>query len=185
MSAPILLTDRLLLRPHRLDDHPAMVALWSDPAVTGFILPEPASPEATWSRLLRYTGHWAQLGYGYWVLECRETGAYLGEAGLADYRRALVPPADLAPEAGWVLAAAAQGRGLAREAMRAVLCWADQRLALPVNAIIVPGHLASLRMAADLGFAELARPQYAGRPTVLLRRAVGGQSGCPAQTDAR
>lgn len=174
MSAPTLQTERLLLRPHRLEDFAAMVALWSDPAVTGFILPEPATPEATWSRLLRYTGHWAQLGYGYWVLECRATGAFLGEAGLANYHRTLDPPQDLAPEAGWVLAPAAQGRGIAREAMRAVLAWADQTLGQPVHAIIAPAHQASLRMAADLGFAELSRPIYAGRPTVLLRRVVAG-----------
>src|SRR5690606_29574626 len=124
-----LQTARLRLRGHRPADFPALCALWGDATVTRH-LGGPASPEAVWARMLRYSGHWAQLGFGYWLIECRESGGYLGEAGLACHRRLLSPamPADR-PEAGWVLTGAAEGRGLAAEAMAAVLAWGDRWLA--------------------------------------------------------
>lgn len=175
MTAPRLDTARLILRPHRVEDFPAMAAMWGDPQVTRFILATPASPETTWSRLLRYAGHWQMLGYGYWALECRATGAFLGEAGLADYRRSLDPPEAIAPEAGWVLAAPAHGRGLATEAMRAVLGWADAHLAAGRTAAIFdPDHAVSQGVARKLGFAGGRLARYQGHPTLVMERPRGG-----------
>jgi len=42
--------------------------------------------------LLRYAGHWALAGYGYWIVEERESGRPVGEVGLADFRREISPP---------------------------------------------------------------------------------------------
>ena len=78
---PILHTDRLILRPHVIADSADEAALWADPVVTRHILPNPATPEESWSRLLRYIGHWQALGYGYWAVTDLQTGAFLGEAG--------------------------------------------------------------------------------------------------------
>jgi RimJ/RimL family protein N-acetyltransferase len=169
---PRLVTPRLILRAHRAEDFPAMADMWADPVVTRFILGPPSSAEATWSRLLRYAGHWQMLGYGYWALECRETGAFLGEAGLADYHRAFDPPeAVSAPEAGWVLAAHAHGRGLATEAVAAVLAWADATLAAPATcAIFAPEHGASVAVARKLGFGADRMTVYNGNPTLRLDR---------------
>ncbi len=171
MTAPRLDTARLILRPHRVEDFPAMAAMWGDPQVTRFILDTPASSETTWSRLLRYAGHWQMLGFGYWALECRTTGAFLGEAGLADYRRSFEPPEQIGPEAGWVLAAPAHGRGLATEAMAAVMAWADANLPAPACAAIFdPDHTASQRVAQKLGFGGGRRTRYNGHPTLILTR---------------
>jgi RimJ/RimL family protein N-acetyltransferase len=54
-------------------------------------------------RLLRYVGHWAVLGFGYWVVEEKASGEFVGETGFADYRREMKPSLDGAPEIGWVL----------------------------------------------------------------------------------
>jgi len=168
---PRLDTPRLILRAHTLDDFPAMAAIWGDPEVTRFILGPPSSPEATWSRLLRHAGHWALLGYGYWALECRATGEYLGEAGLADYHRAFDPPEAFAPEAGWVLATRAHGRGLATEAVAAVLGWADAALAARATcAIFDPAHGASVAVARKVGFGADRLTLYNGNPTLRLER---------------
>lgn len=175
MTAPRLDSPRLILRPHRVEDFPAMAAMWGDERVTRFILGTPASPEATWSRLLRYAGHWQMLGFGYWALECRATGAFLGEAGLADYRRSFEPPERIGPEAGWVLGASAHGRGLATEAMAAVLGWADRHLAAEATAAIFdPDHAVSQRVARKLGFAGGRLTRYNGHPTLILERPRGG-----------
>jgi RimJ/RimL family protein N-acetyltransferase len=62
-EAPRLETERLVLRAHRVEDFPDLAALWSDPLVTRFISGVPQTPEESWSRLLRYAGHWLLLGY--------------------------------------------------------------------------------------------------------------------------
>lgn len=168
---PRLDTPRLILRAHTLDDFPAMAAMWADPEVTRFILGAPATPETTWARLMRYAGHWQMLGFGYWAVECRETGAFFGDVGLADWRRAFDPPEGPAPEAGWVLARAAHGRGLATEAMAAVLAWADAALKAPrITAIFAPEHAASLAVARKLGFGGDRMTRYQGNPTLMLER---------------
>lgn len=177
MNLPILGTERLRLRGHRLDDYPAMTALWGDPQVTRFVGGR-QNPEAVWSRLLRYAGHWLHLGYGYWVLECRETGAYLGEAGLASYQRDLSVPMPDMPEAGWMLTPAAQGRGLGLEAMTAVYRWADARLAhRKTFAIFDPEHAASIALAVKLGFEDLRPLRYAGAPVLMMTRPKDARAG--------
>jgi RimJ/RimL family protein N-acetyltransferase len=69
--------------------------------------------------VLRYAGLWTLVGLGYWVARDRATGRFVGEGGLADFRRDLTPALGNAPEVGWVLAPWAHGRGLATEAVRA------------------------------------------------------------------
>ncbi|WP_323042059.1 GNAT family N-acetyltransferase [Gemmobacter sp.] len=174
MIAPRLETARLILRAHRVQDYPDMAAMWGDANVTRFILGAPATPETTWSRLLRYAGHWQLLGHGYWALECRATGAFLGEAGLADYHRSFDPPETIGPEAGWVLATAAHGRGLATEAMAAVMAWADAHLAAPAcTAIFDPDHKVSQGVARKVGFAGGRLTRYNGHPTLMMTRPKG------------
>src|SRR5690606_24797973 len=62
-----------------------------------------------------------ELGYGFWALEERSSGALLGFTGLWDQ----VDPAPFTPavEVGWRLARPAWGRGYATEAARAALAY--------------------------------------------------------------
>jgi RimJ/RimL family protein N-acetyltransferase len=64
----LLETDRLIMRPHVRADFDDSFAMWSDPEVTRFIGGQPSTREETWSRLLRYVGHWTMLGFGYWAV---------------------------------------------------------------------------------------------------------------------
>jgi len=82
--APALETDRLVLRVHRLDDLAACAAMWADPLVTRHIGGKPSTPQATWLRMLRYPGLWALLGFGYWAVEEKATGAFVADVGFAD-----------------------------------------------------------------------------------------------------
>jgi RimJ/RimL family protein N-acetyltransferase len=175
LEVPTVDTARLVLRGHGLDDLADSAALWGDPAVTRYIGGRPSTEEEVWSRLLRYAGHWAALGYGYWVVVERASGRFVGEVGLADFRRAIEPSLAGAPEAGWVLAPWAHGRGYATEAVRAALAWYEDRFGPTRTVCIVdPAHAASLRVAARCGFRELARTTYHGDPTVVLERPPGG-----------
>jgi RimJ/RimL family protein N-acetyltransferase len=169
-DAPTLLTDRLILRPHVLADLDAMTRLWGDPEVTRHITGAPQTSAETWQRLQRQVGHWALMGYGYWAVTDR-AGAFLGSVGLADHRRALDPPCDLAPEAGWALVPAAHGRGIGFEAMSAALAWADAYIDAPCSHCIVsPGHAASLALARKLGFLPAAPSSMNGAALTVLRR---------------
>src|SRR5579872_1670563 len=120
IAIPVLETDRLRLRGHCIDDFPACAAMWADAGVTRFIGGRPLSGEEAWARLLRYVGHWDLLGFGYWVVEEKASGTFAGEVGLAEFKRDIEPAIDV-PEAGWVLTTAAQGKGYATGALRAVL----------------------------------------------------------------
>lgn len=172
---PIVETARLRLRPHRTADFAACCALWGDPEVVRHIGGQPSPSDAVWMRMMQYRGHWALMGYGYWLAEERATGEFVGEVGIADFRRVIDPPIDGIPEAGWALAPAAWGRGYATEAVTAVLAWAATHLGdPPIACIIDPGNLASLRVAAKLDFHETARTTWRGAPTVLFRRAPRG-----------
>lgn len=188
-AIPTLETARLRLRPHRLDDAAPHAAMWADPAVVRFIGGVPLSREAAWSRFLRQAGLWQLLGFGFFALEDRATGAFIGEAGFHELRRDLAPSIEGTLEAGWVLARAAQGRGLAEEAMRAALGWAATALpARRITCIIRPDHAASLRVAAKLGFTVFAHASYSGGPMLLLDRAApacapGSGGGAPFPTD--
>jgi RimJ/RimL family protein N-acetyltransferase len=166
---PTLTTARLILRPHTADDFPACCALWADPEVTRFIGGRPGTGEEVWSRILRYAGHWQLLGYGYFLATARDTGDLVGEFGLANFHRDIDPPFGDTPEAGWAMLPQYQGRGLAQEALAALLAWADHTIPRTV-CMIAPDNTPSLKLAAKLGYTEYARTTYKDHATILLAR---------------
>ena len=170
-TAPILHTERLELRAHRLEDFAHLLELWTDPQVVRHITGQPLSRQEVWSRLLRAPGHWALLGFGYWLAFEQGSGRFVGEVGLGRFKRELLqgqPRYDALPEAGWVLLPWAQGRGFAREAMTAVLGWRGEHLAgRETFCLIHPENGPSLGLAARLGFV----PEVEQEDTVVLLRA--------------
>ncbi len=166
----MLATPRLRLRGHRVEDFSALAALWGDESTTRFIGGKPATETESWARLLRYGGMWPLLGYGYWAIEDRATGAYFGDVGVARFRRG-IPEVDDVPEVGWVLAAQARGRGFAGEALAAVLAWADRALdSRETSCMIDPGNVPSLALATRFGFKQVAQVESRGAPSLIFRR---------------
>ena len=171
--APPLETERLRLRAHRREDLDAIADMWGDPQVTRYIGP-PFTREECWSRLLRAAGHWTLLGFGYWVVEEKSSGAFVGEVGFADYQRGISAALDGVPECGWTLARWSHGQGYATEAVRAVLAWGDVAFGdLPTVCIVAPDNAASLRVARKCGYVEIERTEYKGEPTLVLQRRPG------------
>jgi RimJ/RimL family protein N-acetyltransferase len=171
IEVPILETNRLKLRGHRLDDFDHCAAMWADPVVTRYIGGKPLTEEESWTRLLRYVGHWSLLGFGYWLAEEKVTGNFVGEIGFGDYKRDLQPSLKGVPEIGWVLASQAQGRGYATEAVRAAIEWGDRNLSPARTAcIIAPENVPSIRVAVKCGYRESGSATYKGHPTLMFVR---------------
>jgi RimJ/RimL family protein N-acetyltransferase len=170
-EAPILETPRLRLRGFRAGDLDVQWAAMVDPEVYRHLGGAPATREETWRKILASPGLWALLGYGYWVAERREDGAYLGQVGFADFKRDMSPGIEGIPEMGWIMAREVQGQGYATEAVLAALAWADQALGgSEIVAIISHDNEASIRIAEKGGFASREEAVYKGEPILLFRR---------------
>jgi RimJ/RimL family protein N-acetyltransferase len=171
VAAPVLETPRLRLRGHRLDDFSNSAAMWADPVVVRYIRPTPFTEEESWARMLRHVGHWALLGYGYWLVEDKNTGEFLGEAGFADFHRDTEPPllTDM-PEAGWVFRAEAHGRGYGGETVAAIVAWGDSHFDTPTACIIEQKNLASIRVAEKNGYRPTQVITYRGEEVMMYMR---------------
>jgi RimJ/RimL family protein N-acetyltransferase len=171
IGVPVIETERLQLRIHRLDDLAHCAAMWADAEVTRFIGGRPLTEEETWARLLRYAGHWALLGFGYWLVEEKITSNFVGEVGFADHKRDIEPSLKEMPEIGWVIATPAHGRGYATEAVRAALKWGDAHFPLDRTCCIIdPENIPSIRVAEKCGYQESQLASYKGKPTKLFVR---------------
>ena len=167
-------TDRLVLRVLSLDDFDDYAAVAADDATFHFCERGPMTSDEAWTRLLRHVGHWSLMGWGMFAVEEKATGRFVGEAGLGDFRRGLGAPYDGVPEAAWTMARWAQGRGYATEAMQAALPWVEGRLAARRSVCLIHArNLASLRVAAKLGYQAFAERSYRGCGAVLLEREGG------------
>lgn len=168
--APTLITERLILDAHRLEDFDDLAAMWADPAVVRYIGSTPRDKEDSWGRLLRYIGHWKLLGYGYWAVREKNSGRYIGGIGFADFHRDIQPALEV-PEMGWTLITAAHGKGYATEALNAALVWAKENFSQDkVVCIISPDNRPSLGLAKKVGFVASHRSEYHQLPTVVLYR---------------
>lgn len=164
-------TDRLILDAHTIDDFESLAAMWADPEVVRHITGRPSTPQESWMRLLRYGGLWPLLGYGFWAVREKHSGRFVGDIGFADFHRQIDPPITGVPEAGWVLATWAHGRGFASEALRAALGWLDGRTSIDRSVCLIsPENAVSIRLAERHGYLMSASVAFQGEDTLLFTR---------------
>lgn len=108
LQIPVLETERLRLRAPVPADLPAWTAWCASAASAG--LGGPFDAVAAARQLQEVTGHWAQHGFGRWIVADAQTDAALGLVGL------LTLPGWPEPELAWTVFAGAEGRGVAHEA---------------------------------------------------------------------
>lgn len=174
--APVIETERLRLRPHQAEDWPDCVAMWTDPIVTRYTIGAPSAPPRTWLRVLSYRGHWALLGYGYWAVEERATGRYVGELGFADFKRDVQPSIEGMPEIGWALISQAHGKGYATEGLLAAVAWGDHHFGVRSTVCIIHrDNHPSLRVAWKLGYRKVLRVATDEQPDAMLIRPAAGR----------
>jgi len=170
-TVPRIETERLRLRAHRASDHAPCLAIWSDPVMVRHIGGITFTAEEVWKRLLQYRGLWGLLGYGYWAVEEKASGRYIGDVGFADLAREIEPSLRGMLEGGWVLAPQVHGRGYATEAVLAACTWLDAHWpGEHAVCIIAPENPASVRVAEKAGFAPWLQTTYRDEPAHLFRR---------------
>ncbi|WP_156460027.1 GNAT family N-acetyltransferase [Mesorhizobium sp. Root157] len=170
-SAPILETERTVLRPHKLEDFDAYCAMGADPAFFRFIGGRARTREESWQRLLRHAGMWSLIGFGFWAIEEKASGRFIGEAGLHDLKRDLVPSIEGVPEAGWGFVSDVHGKGIATEVVNRFVAWSDEVFGPSRTVCIIdPENGASLNVAQKCGYREVLRTVYHEHDTILLER---------------
>jgi RimJ/RimL family protein N-acetyltransferase len=162
-------TGNLKLRPPVAADFDGYFALYSTQEDPRIAFMPPLNAEDAWARLLRSIGHWTHFGYGLFVIERRDSGELIGEAGFADFHRGHGPGFDRFPEAGWRIATTHRGQGFATEAMVAAARWLSNEFGPGQTVCMIhPNNAPSLAVAAHLGFREFERATYKGNTIILL-----------------
>ncbi|SHJ57360.1 Protein N-acetyltransferase, RimJ/RimL family [Shimia gijangensis] len=107
-TIPTLETERLILRAPREEDMASEIAFFQTEA--SHFVGGPKKPHETWRLMATVVGHWALRGFGFWALEAKDSGTYLGRVGL------WYPHGWFEREVGWTLMPTATGKGYATEA---------------------------------------------------------------------
>ena len=148
---PVLETTDLILRPLRRDDAEDLFSWSSDPEVARYVLWEPHQDLRDTRAYLRYMRGLYRSGQpSSWGMVLRETGAVIGTVGfmwLSEENRSA--------EVGYSLARPCWNRGLATQALSAVVCSAFSSLNL--NRIEAQRDLrnpASGRVLEKCGFSQ-------------------------------
>ena len=166
-----LTTDRLLLRHWRDSDLAPWAAMNADPEVREFF-PTVLTRDESTASMARFQADLETRGYGWWALEVRATGEFIGFTGLD-------PVDDEVPftgvEIGWRLARSAWGHGYASEAARTVLAYGFDVLELPeILAITAAGNVRSQAVMRRIGMTRDPADDFddPGVPEGPLRRSV-------------
>lgn len=168
---PVLTTERLILRGHRSADLPVFTRFFQMPDFYTFLGGKPLPEEEVWTKILRNNGLWSLLGLGYWAVEEKSTGNFIGAVGFADWQRSIAPSLKGEPEIGWVLDPGIHGKGYATEAVQAALTWGHQHFtAARTVCIIDPENAPSLRVAAKCGYVPVQQTVYKGKSVLVLAR---------------
>jgi len=120
-------TKRLIMRGWRESDLAPWAAMNADPEVRRYLGPLLTFEQAS-AWVLNFQDDLDRYGFGFWALEVRASGEFIGFAGLRTMDEDM-PFTGV--ELGWRLARAAWGHGYATEAARAALAYGFGILGLP------------------------------------------------------
>lgn len=149
MDPVTLRTERLILRPWRDEDLAPLFAINGDPESMRYFAATMTRAESdAWGARMR--AHFAEHGWGFWVVAEAASGDFVGVVGLMT-----IPwQADFTPavEIGWRVGARFRRQGYAAEAARAALEFGFGVLGLAsIVAFTVPGNAASWKLMEKLG----------------------------------
>ncbi len=160
---PSLETKRLLLRRTTEGDIDALAAMFADSRYMRFLgNGEVADRGEAWRAIAGTLGHWALRGYGFFAVEEKASGSFIGWSGL------LNPEGWPRIEIAWGIAPNRWRRGFATEAATAVAGYAAKTLRVAqLISMIHPDNAASIRVAEKIGEHFVRLIEFRGRPVRL------------------
>jgi RimJ/RimL family protein N-acetyltransferase len=121
--APTLQTQRLVLRPMRMEDWPDYRDLMMSERAR--FMGGPHATENAWGMFCQDVAQWELMSHGALMMDDRQSGACLGQVGIN--HGPLFPEHEL----GWLVYERAEGKGYAFEAASAFRDWARDLRRLP------------------------------------------------------
>lgn len=162
-------TPRLRLRELQATDAAGMFELDSDPQVHRYLGNQPVQTLAQSQEIIAFVRRqYQENGIGRWAVEHKETGEFLGWAGLKLIREPLNGHVNFY-EVGYRLIRRHWGHGYATEAARASMAYGFSVLQQPMlYAIADMQNLASRAVLAKVGFRHLSEFEHEGVLTAWL-----------------
>jgi RimJ/RimL family protein N-acetyltransferase len=144
--APTLETERLILRPHRMQDFEDLATVLATPHAR--FMGGPKTRDETWLSFCSDIAQWPLLGHGAWAVDQRDTGDFIGQISI------IQQPNFPEVEIGWIFLPQVQGNGFAQEAASAALTFAFASLGLATLVSYIDAkNTRSIRLAVRLGAA--------------------------------
>ncbi|HEY7144860.1 MAG TPA: GNAT family N-acetyltransferase [Streptosporangiaceae bacterium] len=141
-------TERLIMRGWREPDLAPWAAMNADPEVRRYLGP-PLTFEQAAAWVLTFQDDLDRYGFGFWALEARASGEFVGFTGLGKMDDEM-PVGGV--EAAWRLARPAWGRGYATEAALAALDYGFGVMGLPeIVAVTMARNLRSRAVMRRIG----------------------------------
>jgi RimJ/RimL family protein N-acetyltransferase len=142
MTAPVIETPRLRLRPHRMDDMDAFWAFYQTPRAA--FMGVPKNRTHLFYGLSSEVVSWDWMRHGGWAIDTLD-GDFIGQVAIAQ------PPHFPEREIGWTLFDGHEGKGFAFEAASAALNWAWDQGYDTLVSYITPENTRSRALAERLG----------------------------------
>jgi RimJ/RimL family protein N-acetyltransferase len=158
MGIPTIKTERLNLRPFRLQDAEPLRQILSVPGVLEhFPSSDPPDLERVKKLVQKQIDHWREHDYGWWAVEPIEEGELIGWSGLQ-----YLPETDEI-EIGYLLSKPYWGEGLATESAIAGLDYGFRTLEIQeIVGIVHPENIASQRVLQKIGLEYQEEAEYFG-----------------------
>ena len=141
-------TERLVMRGWREADLAPWAAMNADPEVRRYLGPVLTFEQAS-AWVLNFQDDLDRYGFGFWALEVRASGEFIGFTGLRTVDEGM-PFTGV--ELAWRLARPAWGHGYATEAARAALAYGFDTMGLPeIVAVTMARNLRSRAVMQRIG----------------------------------
>lgn len=164
-------TERLILR--RIDpkrDFEPWAKAMANAETVRYLGTEPMSRAEAWRSMAVVMGHWEIRGFGFFSVEHKRTGAWLGRVG------PWYPEGWPAPEVGWLTSPDHLRKGYAAEAAKASIDYAFNALGWSeVIHVILRGNEGSIGVAEKVG-SRFLRTQQGVPPVTDDEVFIYGQS---------
>ena len=171
---PTIETERLIMRAIDPDrDFDEWAYSMADEGTVRFLGTKPMNRAEAWRSMAVAIGHWTIRGYGFFSLENKTTGEWVGRVG------PWYPEGWIAPEVGWTISPKHLRKGYATEAARAALDYVFNTLKWDsVIHCILDGNEPSVGVAEKIGSrfirTELGIPGVTEERVLIYGQSRGG-----------